>query len=198
MQRQFNTLTLALIPVAVVINIVMGQIVAVLKLPLYLDSIGTVLVGALAGPLAGGITGALANLVWGVLTGPTIIPFAITAFVIGVLAGWFARLGWLRAGGGAAGLVKAAVAGLITGIVAAIVSAPIAAYLFGGVTGAGTDALVAFFQSMGANVIQATLGQGLVSDPLDKTITYIVVWLILQALPRRQVARFPQGEQLVA
>ncbi len=196
MSRQFNTLTLALIPVAVVINIVMGQIVVVLKLPLYLDSIGTVLVGALAGPLAGGLTGALANLVWGLLTGPTIIPFAITAFVIGVLAGQFARAGWLRPGPAGA-LVKAGVAGLVTGIVAAVVSAPIAAVLFGGVTGAGTDALVAFFQSMGANVLQATLGQGLVSDPLDKTITYVVVWLILRAMPRRQIARFPQGAQLL-
>ncbi|MDQ7030729.1 MAG: ECF transporter S component [Ardenticatenia bacterium] len=196
MIRQFNTLTLALIPVAVVINIVMGQIIVVLKLPLYLDSIGTVLVGALAGPLAGGLTGALANIVWGLFTGPTIIPFAITAFVIGVLAGQFARAGWLRPSPTSV-IVKAMFAGLITGIVAAVVSAPIAALLFGGVTGAGTDALVAFFQSMGANVIQATLGQGLVSDPLDKTITFIVVWLILRAMPRRQVARFPQGDHVL-
>ncbi len=53
-KADFTTLTVALIPVAIVINIVVGQIVqSVLKLPIYLDSIGTVLVAVLAGPLAG-------------------------------------------------------------------------------------------------------------------------------------------------
>lgn len=187
---RLDTRVLALIPIAIVINIVAGQIIVALKIPLYLDSIGTVLVGALAGPLAGALTGALANIIWGLLTGPTIIPFAITAAVIGALAGWFARAGWFRT------VYFVGAAGLITGIVAAIVSAPIAAYLFGGVTGAGTDALVAFFQSMGANVVQAAFGQGIVSDPLDKLITFVVVWLILLALPRRQLLRFPQGEDV--
>ena len=45
-------------PVAIAINIVLGYTVqTVLKLPIYLDSIGTILVGVLAGPLAGALTG---------------------------------------------------------------------------------------------------------------------------------------------
>lgn len=185
---QLTTLTLALIPLAIAVNIVVGQLTALLRLPLYLDSIGTVLVGALAGPLAGALTGALSNVLWGLIMAPTALPFAITAAVIGALAGLFGRWGWFRQ------LPRALVAGLVTGIVAAVVSAPIAAHLFGGVTGGGTDALVAFFQSVGANILQATLGQGLVSDPLDKMITCGVVWLALRALPSRQLLRFPQGE----
>ncbi len=39
-----NSTALALIPLAIAINIAVGQIVQTLKLPLYLDSIGTVLV----------------------------------------------------------------------------------------------------------------------------------------------------------
>ena len=35
-----------------------------LKVPLYLDSVGTILVAALAGPLAGAVTGLLSHLVW--------------------------------------------------------------------------------------------------------------------------------------
>src|SRR3712207_9297610 len=45
--RQFTTSTYALIPIGIAVNIIVGQIVSVLKLPLYLDSIGTVLVGVL-------------------------------------------------------------------------------------------------------------------------------------------------------
>ncbi len=64
-KKEFSTRTLVLIPIAIVINIVIGELTVRLKLPIYLDSIGTVLVGAIAGPWAGALTGALANLIWG-------------------------------------------------------------------------------------------------------------------------------------
>lgn len=191
-RRRFGTIVLALIPVAIAINIAIGQLVyGVLKIPfLYLDSIGTVLVGVLGGPLAGLITGALSNLIWGLLGNPNYVPFFYVAAVIGLLAGLFARLGWARK------IYLWALAGLITGVVAAILSAPMSAIVFGGVTGAGTDLLVAAFRASGANIIQATFGQGIVSDPFDKLITFLVVFLIVLALPRRTRARFPNAENL--
>ena len=62
LRRDFNTITLVMIPVAIAINIAIGTIVFNLKVPLYLDSIGTIFVGALAGPFAGALTGALTNI----------------------------------------------------------------------------------------------------------------------------------------
>ena len=50
------------------------------------------------------------------------------------------------------GVAYVAIAGLICGIVSAIISAPIAAVVFGGVTGSGTDLLVAAFQQAGADL----------------------------------------------
>ena len=44
-----NSTALALIPLAIAINIAGGQLVKALRLPIYLDSIGTVLAGALLG-----------------------------------------------------------------------------------------------------------------------------------------------------
>jgi energy-coupling factor transport system substrate-specific component len=89
------------------------------------------------------------------------------------------------------------VAGVATGIVAALISAPISANLFSGVTGSGTDFLVAAFRSAGSSIQQATFQQGLLSDPIDKLITFFTVYLILNAMARRTKARFPQGERLV-
>lgn len=191
MKRSFNTLTLALIPVAIAINIAIGQIIVLLKLPIYLDSIGTVLVGMLVGPIAGLLTGALTNLIWG-LTGlnPTYTPFFYVAAIIGLLAGIFTRIGWAR------NVWKWALAGLITGVVAAIISAPTSAIVFGGVTGAGTDLIVAALRASGAGILQATLGQGIVSDPLDKLATFLIVFLIVLALPLRLRVRFPNAEYL--
>ncbi len=97
MNRRIQYPTLALIPVAIAINIAIGQLILLLIFPiLYLDSIGTVLVGMLAGPIAGMITGALTNLIWGFLPGanPVYMPFFYVAGVIGLLAGIFTRMGW--------------------------------------------------------------------------------------------------------
>ncbi len=254
-KKDFTTRTLVLIPIAIAINIAIGQIVYLLKLPIYLDSIGTVLVGALAGPWAGALTGALSNLLWGVLpvvTNAYAVPFFYVALVIGLMAGYFGRLGifekeaprWLSVLIGAvffftltffitaflnlntdetgyttypapgelfsrylivfviAILVGAAIgyfllqkggyaglAGLATGIVAAIISAPTAAVVFGGVTGGGTDLLVAAFRASGGNIISSVMAQGAVSDPFDKMLSFMVVWLILQSLPARFKAR---------
>lgn len=246
-KKDFTTRTLVLIPVAIAINIAIGTLVVFLKLPVYLDSIGTVLVGAIAGPWAGALTGALANLIWGLFT-PNIAPFFYVAAVIGLMAGFFGRRGvfqkesprwvsvligavffftlaffvtafvnrqtdatgyttypapgellsrylvvflvaivvgalvgyFLLQKGGYAGL-----AGLATGIVAAILSAPTAAYVFGGVTGAGTDLLVAAFRASGGNILSSVMAQGAVSDPFDKMTSFMVVWLILRSLPAR-------------
>jgi len=282
---QFDTRTIVLIPIAIAINIILGQTVsAALKVPVYLDSIGTILVGVLAGPIAGAVTGGLANLIWTyVLPAPFhsdyAAPFFIVAVEIGLLAGVFGRLGFFRSRpntppsqlvigaavvavvvaiigiygflpfytdsktnifqlfffappaegvaapdpifvilgwlvavlliGAVLGLIALLalrrdlgaayvfVAGLVCGIVSAIISAPISAIFFGGVTGSGTDVLVAAFQKAGSDLGTAVLKQGLLSDPIDKTLTYFVVFAILGALSRRFVARFPQGEAAV-
>src|SRR5574338_702777 len=100
LSRQFTTRVIALMVVAIAINIVLGYTVqTVLKLPVYLDSIGTILVGVLAGPIAGAVTGAASNLIWQYapgIGGGTIGPFAITALVIGLLAGLWGYLGVFR------------------------------------------------------------------------------------------------------
>ena len=100
--RQFDTRTIVLMPLAIAFNIILGQAVAtVLKIPIYLDSIGTILVGALAGPIPGALTGLLSNLIWSYvvpppLNSPTAGAFAIVAAIIGLLAGVYARIGWFR------------------------------------------------------------------------------------------------------
>ena len=191
LRRDFTTIVWVMIPVAIAINIAIGQLIVLLKLPIYLDSIGTVLVGLLCGPWAGMLTGLLSNLIWG-LSGinPIYAPFAITAAVIGLMAGIFGQLGWFKK------VWLWLIGGLITGVVAAIISAPISAYMFGGVTGAGQDLVVALFRATGASVLQATFGQGIVSDPLDKLATFFVVWVIVKALPLRFLARFPRAENV--
>ena len=185
LKRSFSTVTLVLIPVAIAINIAVGQLALFVKIPVYLDSIGTILVGVLAGPWAGAVTGFLSNVIW-TLTGwyTPAIAFGGVAAIIGALAGVFGRAGWPNV------WWKVILAGLLTGLTAAVLSAPIATYVFGGVMGSGTDAVVAMARSIGLDSLGANIAQGTFSDPIDKMATYLIVFLVLRALPLRFLARF--------
>ena len=124
-------------------------------------------------------------------------PLGLIAFLaIGILIGvgiWY----WARRGENAR-LFPVWVGGLTTGLVAAAISAPIAAIFFGGVTGAGTDLLVSLYRTLGLNVFASVFAQGLTSDPLDKTISYTVVYFILMALPITVRTMYSRGESTVA
>src|SRR5512142_451260 len=95
-KKDFNTMTWVLIPVAIAINVVIGEIVVLLKLPIYLDSIGTVLVGVLCGPWAGLVTGGLSNTIWGLAIDPNALPWFWVAMGIGLVAGLTANAGLFK------------------------------------------------------------------------------------------------------
>jgi len=187
---RLDTRTWALIPLAVAINVAAGSIASYFRLPLYLDSLGTILVASLAGPAAGALTGAVSNTVIPALSNPVWLAFVPVAAAVGALAGWLARRGFLGSP------LTAAMAGLLVGVVAATLSAPVSAWLFGGTTGGGTDMVVAVFRAMGMNRLEASIAQGLVTDPLDKMLSFLMVQSILAALPHRLRSAFPQGEML--
>ena len=178
------TSTVVLIPVALVLNIVLGQFVGSTLVPFYLDAIGTVLIAVLAGPAAGAATGALSSIVWSFFN-PTVLPFAAGAALIGCLAGLAARYGLFRR------FYLAPVAGFITGIIAGVVSAPVAAFVFGGTSGVATGAIVSAFRAMGDTLLAAITKQALLSDPMDKAIVFTIVAILVYALPRRARQQFP-------
>jgi PAS domain S-box-containing protein len=168
-----------LVVAAIAVNIALGHWVQyTLQLPLFLDSIGTILVGALLGPLAGAATGAITNLIWGAHVDPSILPYSITAAFIGWAAGYAVTRGAFKQ------FRTVLFSGLLVGFGAALISAPITAYLYSGVTGGGTDYLTSYLTATGANLIQAATIQGFVSDPLDKIISFVVAWLIWRQLYR--------------
>ena len=59
----FTMLTILLIPIGVAVNVVGGNLASLLKLPMYLDTIGTIFTGIIAGPWVGAVTGLLTNIV---------------------------------------------------------------------------------------------------------------------------------------
>ncbi|PKO08377.1 MAG: ECF transporter S component [Chloroflexi bacterium HGW-Chloroflexi-2] len=189
-KKFFSTMTLTLMAVAIVINMVLGQIASILKLPIFLDSIGTVLVGILAGPWAGGLTGLITNLLWGLISDPVSAAFAPVAAMIGIAAGLCAKFGLFKT------WWKAIISGVIISVALAIIAVPIRLYMFGGLTGSGSDFITAYFLALGRDLFGAVIIQVITSNLVDKVVTALISWGIIKALPNRFVSRFPGADKV--
>ena len=123
--------TLCVVAFAIVLNVVGGQIALLLHLPIYLDSMGTILIAILYGPLYG----ILPPLLYGLVMGFTMDIFSlyympvgiILGLVTGITAKFFSLKGW-----------KIIPGALFITIPGTIVSAIITAVLFGGITSSGS------------------------------------------------------------
>lgn len=184
-QRQFSSQSLALIVIAVAINMIGGQLISMLKLPVFLDSIGTLISAVLLGPLIGMLTGLITNLIWGLLTDPIAAAFAPVAMVIGLVAGWLAKAGCFRT------LPKVILSGVVITLAVTVVAVPIRTALFAGVTGSGADLLVAWMHSMGQNLVESVALTVLGANLVDKILTAVIVWILLRQLPQRTARHFP-------
>ncbi len=192
LKKDFSTMTLVLMPVAIAINIVVGQIVVLLKLPVFLDSIGTVLVAVLAGPWAGALTGTLSNIIWGLLIDPGAFPWFPVAAAIGLVAGICANFGMFKV------WWKVIITGFLVALAAVIVSTPIGVYLFGGITGSGSSFITAYLLATGQELFTAVLSTNFLVEPIDKIATCVLAWLIIRGLSVRYISRFSRASNVNA
>jgi energy-coupling factor transport system substrate-specific component len=177
---------LTLIPLGIALNLALGTIVQALKLPVYVDSVGTITVTLLVGLRAGILTGVLSFLIGGILN-PVLPWFCGTQAAIAIYAHFAARYGWFRT------TPRTVAAGIGLGVVAGVVSAPVIVYLFGGVTGAGSSLVVAFLLKAGQGIFKSVLLSGLASEPLDKTLQCLLALWLLRGMPKSVLRRFRGG-----
>ena len=146
-------------PRGVAINLVVGQITNELALPVYLDTLGTMVVAALVGLSGGLLVGTVSQLLSGMLRGYVWIAFTpIQWLVAGVVAVAASRSGFASVG-------RSAAWGAAAGIVCGSVSAVISFFLFGGVTATGVSAIGAFLLSVGVPLPIAVTLASIITDP---------------------------------
>lgn len=177
--------TLTLIVFSIAINMVIGQLSSMLKLPIFLDSIGTLICTLLAGPWVALLSGLLTNLLWGLLSGPIAAAFAPVAMMIGLSAGLLARAGGFRT------LPRVILSGVVITFALMIVAVPIRTYLFAGTTGSGADFFVAYFHAVGDNLLESVAITVLGANIADKVASAIIAWLLVRQLPERVQRNYP-------
>ena len=181
-----NTATIVLIPACIGINYLGKLFASLLKLPLWLDSIGTCIGACLGGPIIGAICGAANNLIYGLTTGDNItLIYALTSLGIGFVVGILARLGFMSS------FPKSLITACGGGIAAVVISTPLNILFWGDTTGnVWGDALFAATQAAGLPVALGSFLDEVVVDVPDKLLTLIVVYLILKGLPKKLTALY--------
>lgn len=187
MIRHSKTALLALIVVCAGLNIGIGSVVAALKLPIFLDSIGTILATVLGGVWAG-IATALIGTTLGSAFAPNLWAYSGTAIAIAVYTFFARRAGYTRK------LLHTILLGIVLGVVCALLSAPVTTYVWKGVTLSGADALVPFLVAAGNQLLTSTVLSGLANDPLDKLAQSLIVYALLQRVPSRWLDESPAPE----
>jgi len=185
--KSWNTFQIIFIAFCAALNIALGAIVGILKLPLFLDSCGTIIAAALGGWLYGAVVGLLAVLIATVAISPTSWAYGGTAIIIAACVSVLRRYRYLRS------LPMTVLGGLLIGIASAIVSAPITTFLYGGVSPTGTDAATAVFKALGNTLMESVILGGLSTDPIDKLTSSLIVLALLKAMPSKLFYRFPYG-----
>lgn len=186
-----NARLLALLPAAIAVNLVVGGLVNAMGLPLYLDSLGTILATVLAGPVAGILVGIIGQLLFGLLNGYQWIPFGLIQVVIAALAGAAATHAGFRSAG------RTAAWGVLTGLVAGALSSVISYLVFQGVTATGTTAVVTLLRQVGWSLAAAVTASSIGLDLVDKAVAFLVVGALLRSLPARMLGRFPRATAAV-
>lgn len=184
----FTTTTWVLIPIGIGINATGSLIANTLKLPVFIDNIGTVLIAILAGPWAAALTGALANMVNAMFGNPVQLAFIPVPVTIGLVAGFLARGGWFN------NAKKVIVPAIILTIVATLVATPIVVLVFGGVTGAGASLVTGVIMASGRSLVESALSAQLMVETVDKGGTAFVAYFIGRAVPLQFLP--PQGQRI--
>ncbi len=160
-------LAILIIPIAVAVNFVGGQLASLLKLPFYLDTIGTIFAAMLCGPWVGAVAGTLTNVVTGIAN-PVNFAFIPVNLILGLVVGFLARANMFS------NWWKWVISMVLMALTSIITAAPIVVLVFGGVTGGGTSLITATAMAAGTNIWAAVIGTEGVFTVLDRIISYVL------------------------
>ena len=184
---KINALDAGFIAFGAALNVSIGCLVSALKLPLYLDSLGTILVSVVCGWQYRAIVGLSSLIIMTLTSVPTVIAYAGTAVIVAILASFLTRFGFMSR------LFPTITGGLLLGIIAAMASVPVTNFLYGGVSLAGADAVTTFFKASGMPVWKSVLFGSLITDPIDKLVTVLICMSILKTMPHNIILRLGKG-----
>ena len=174
---------ICIVAFAVCINLIGGQIALLLRLPIYLDSIGTVFIASVLGPFYG----MLPNVLSGLLLGMTVDIYSLYYAPVGIILGFVTGLVYKKYQPKKWWILLAAV--VIT-LPSTIVSSCITAFLFGGITSSGSSLIVQLLSRTPLGMVGSCFVVQFLTDYLDRVICLYVVAVLTKTLHKYIGERF--------
>lgn len=185
--KKITITQICFIALAAVINVIGGNLALMLRLPIYLDSIGTILAAALLGPLYGAIPGIISGVISGITTDIYALYFIPVQIITGIMTGIIFKTSFVTKWKMALGTIFISVPGTL-------VSASIAAYVFGGVTSSGSSVLVVLMNKMGMNLVASAFLVQVLTDYLDRIVSMGIVVTILAVMSNSMKMQIRKGK----
>ena len=177
--KSISVKNISLVGLGIAINVVGAFIAYTLKLPIYLDSIGTILIAAILGPKYAMISGVLGSLVSGITFDVYSLYFSPVQITTGLISGIMFRKGLLNGR-------KTPLGTFIFVLPTSIISAMIAAIVFGGVTSSGSSYIVQALEVLSiGNLFGNIFLTQILTDYMDKFIGVVLVNLGINAMPKK-------------
>ena len=183
------TRKIVLCVLAVMINVVGLNAMNRIGMPLYLDTVGTILAAALGGSLPGVLVGFVTNVING-LTGVQSVYYGVVNILVAVITALFARKGFFR------DTVKPLAILPIYALMAGVISAVLTWFLNGSqIGGIGGRFAQSLSENAGLNPFVSQLVIDLVIEFIDKAITIVLVIVILRFLPSGLLDKFDEDRR---
>ncbi|NFI93121.1 MULTISPECIES: ECF transporter S component [unclassified Clostridium] len=174
--KKINLNVMIFMSLCIVINLVGGFIALSFKLPIYIDTIGTLLSAVLLGPINGGIVGGLTSIVNGSTFDPISFYFMPVQIIMGLSTGVCFKNSKFEG-------IKSVLSIILITILGSITASIVAAFVFNGVTSSGSSIFVAVFKNLGISTVTAVFSTQIFTDLLDKAVSFALVFSVIKAMP---------------
>lgn len=174
--KKGNVQQLCILAFAAALNLIGGTAALLLHLPIYLDTLGTMIAAALFGPFWGVIPGIISGIFSGFTSDIYAFYYIPVQLVTGMMAGIvfrrFMSKNW-----------KIFFAAVIVSLPGTVVSASITAQLFGGITSSGSTVLVQLLHRFGMNLTFAVCAVQVFTDYIDRIVVMAITLMIWNFIP---------------
>lgn len=173
-----NTKKLTVIAMAISLNFIGSFVALTLKLPIYLDSVGTILGSIIFGPQYGISIGIITSLITSTYDSYSLY-FMPVQIIIGLVTGIFAK-NILNSG-----IARKIVIAIIISVSGSIISSLIATYIFGTITSSGSSYIVQLLRSFSVPDFIAVFIIQVFTDFFDKFISLLFVCKFISLLKNK-------------
>ncbi len=177
-----NVSTAIICVAGVALNMLLSTVVSALGLPLYLDTVGSVVVAVLGGYLPGVIVGFVTNIMKSI-SDPSSLYYGVLNVLVAYTAAWMARRGWYKKPVGAVGMI------FVFTMIGGGLGSLIPWFMEG--TSFDSESLSGLLYATGYfNLATSHLFSSIIMDLPDKTITVILAILIIYLIPEKYYRHF--------